>query len=308
MNLLIRILEPRNATKKETMALIQCPDCGKEFSDSSKQCPNCGYRLKRQNTLSDNKTKQGLIIGLIGVSLLILSFIFYRLSYEQWYFRFVYNDFQFQLASMFAVICIILIGWASVKLKERFHNALTYGIILCFIFMVSIIIMISNCGGVMSSNQAWAEDEAKWEQNQTQLEAKKASNPNDIQYYYGTWEYKQPNNQDGVKSIKFIINDDETVQAIVNMNGKEITVYGSYYFWSRNNPPQLRMSFNDTEEKINGILYIDHLRIFKDYNDYFGIKYGYITNGSDGHLYLYENGSQANAKNPNKRVEITKIN
>ena len=131
--------------------------------------------------------------------------------------------------------------------------------------------------------------------------------PNSIDYYIGTWEYTQPNNQDGVKSIKFIVNDDKTVQAIVNKNGKDITVYGSYLYW-KHSPNQIDMRFNDTDEKINGILYIDHLRIFKGYNDYFGIKWGNITNGSDGHLYLYEDGDQADAKNPNKRVELTKIN
>jgi len=27
------------------MALINCPECGKEISDSAKQCPNCGFPL-----------------------------------------------------------------------------------------------------------------------------------------------------------------------------------------------------------------------------------------------------------------------
>lgn len=25
------------------MALIECPECGKEYSDTAKSCPNCGY-------------------------------------------------------------------------------------------------------------------------------------------------------------------------------------------------------------------------------------------------------------------------
>lgn len=37
------------------MALIKCPECGKDFSDSANACPNCGYRL-------DPKTRQISII------------------------------------------------------------------------------------------------------------------------------------------------------------------------------------------------------------------------------------------------------
>ena len=28
------------------MALVKCPECGREVSDSAKTCPNCGYKLK----------------------------------------------------------------------------------------------------------------------------------------------------------------------------------------------------------------------------------------------------------------------
>ena len=28
------------------MALIKCPECGKEISSKDKICPNCGYKLK----------------------------------------------------------------------------------------------------------------------------------------------------------------------------------------------------------------------------------------------------------------------
>ncbi len=29
------------------MALIKCPECGKEVSDAASNCPNCGYPLRR---------------------------------------------------------------------------------------------------------------------------------------------------------------------------------------------------------------------------------------------------------------------
>lgn len=41
------------------MALIKCPECGKEVSDQADSCPNCGFPIKKQlhkdieNILSD---------------------------------------------------------------------------------------------------------------------------------------------------------------------------------------------------------------------------------------------------------------
>ncbi|MDY5355633.1 MAG: zinc ribbon domain-containing protein, partial [Eubacteriales bacterium] len=29
------------------MALIKCPECGKEVSSSAPTCPHCGYQLKK---------------------------------------------------------------------------------------------------------------------------------------------------------------------------------------------------------------------------------------------------------------------
>ena len=30
------------------MALVICPECNKEISDSVKKCPHCGYKLKKE--------------------------------------------------------------------------------------------------------------------------------------------------------------------------------------------------------------------------------------------------------------------
>ena len=34
------------------MALIKCPECGKEISDKTKKCPECGYPIKKLNKKS----------------------------------------------------------------------------------------------------------------------------------------------------------------------------------------------------------------------------------------------------------------
>lgn len=49
------------------MALINCPECGKEISDSVKKCPHCGKKIK------DNPFKQFVFKHKILFSLFIVS-------------------------------------------------------------------------------------------------------------------------------------------------------------------------------------------------------------------------------------------
>ena len=39
------------------MALIKCPECGKEISDSAKECVHCGYKLEKEETEELEKEK-----------------------------------------------------------------------------------------------------------------------------------------------------------------------------------------------------------------------------------------------------------
>ena len=61
------------------MALINCPECNREISDTVKKCPNCGYKINQHNT-GDNKrtiSKRTIIIGivLLVVSIAIVGWI-----------------------------------------------------------------------------------------------------------------------------------------------------------------------------------------------------------------------------------------
>lgn len=76
------------------MALIKCPECGKEISDAAESCPNCGYPIKGQQQIGDSdglgkgqetkklKTVLFIVVGIIlvvivcGGSLLFLFNIF----------------------------------------------------------------------------------------------------------------------------------------------------------------------------------------------------------------------------------------
>lgn len=55
------------------MSLFNCPECGKEISDTTKSCPNCGYKLKK----SKFNTKILISIPII-ILVFILSFYFIR--------------------------------------------------------------------------------------------------------------------------------------------------------------------------------------------------------------------------------------
>lgn len=66
------------------MALINCPECKKEVSDSAKTCPHCGYKLIEDEVQKTNiqskkpKKKSGcLTLVIIGAALLIIFYIFY---------------------------------------------------------------------------------------------------------------------------------------------------------------------------------------------------------------------------------------
>jgi hypothetical protein len=66
------------------MALINCPECGKDVSDSAKSCPHCGYELKpqkdpevqklAQERIRKWKKKRKPIFLIIAVVLFIIAF------------------------------------------------------------------------------------------------------------------------------------------------------------------------------------------------------------------------------------------
>lgn len=66
------------------MALIKCPECQKEVSDTAETCPHCGYRLKpakRQTTYYYSSRASDIVerdhfirnvVGIIGGAILII--------------------------------------------------------------------------------------------------------------------------------------------------------------------------------------------------------------------------------------------
>lgn len=66
------------------MALIKCPECGKEFSNSIKRCPHCGYRNKKKlNRKTIFKIGICCLVALLLVSSSIAVFMALNLSDEE---------------------------------------------------------------------------------------------------------------------------------------------------------------------------------------------------------------------------------
>lgn len=61
------------------MALIRCPECGKEISDSAQVCPNCGCKteLGNQNDIMKTSVLADLGFTVLGIICAILAFAAY---------------------------------------------------------------------------------------------------------------------------------------------------------------------------------------------------------------------------------------
>lgn len=57
------------------MALIHCPECNHEVSDTAKKCPNCGYKIIKQiNPIVLKRIKTiSLIVLIAGILLFVIG-------------------------------------------------------------------------------------------------------------------------------------------------------------------------------------------------------------------------------------------
>ncbi len=59
------------------MAMIKCPECGREISDTVVKCPHCGYGLKKEVTaVSDISNKKKRYIGIVMCVFACMLFVF----------------------------------------------------------------------------------------------------------------------------------------------------------------------------------------------------------------------------------------
>lgn len=104
------------------MALINCPECGKEISDKAKTCPNCGVEIAKEikvrarvdtngneQTIYECKTHWIAMVApvIIGLLFLVMGIIGLTGTKNQ------------QVAFSFLVIGIICIGYPSLRIKTN---------------------------------------------------------------------------------------------------------------------------------------------------------------------------------------------
>lgn len=146
------------------MALIKCPDCGKEISDTARNCINCGYALKVENNMTQPQTvvfmpqkgksaKKSLNTGVtIILTVMIISSLVYILMYgigshigldndldeldNYWfYITFLGKIFRFAIASI--VMSILL--FAVPKLRKIWFEIL-YTLVSIIAYPISLVL------------------------------------------------------------------------------------------------------------------------------------------------------------------------
>ena len=53
------------------MALVECPECKKQVSDTAKTCPSCGYKLDAEKVKKRNKTIKRSIMFILFASIVV---------------------------------------------------------------------------------------------------------------------------------------------------------------------------------------------------------------------------------------------
>lgn len=68
------------------MSLINCPECGKEISDTCKKCIHCGYRLKKKSEKPPIGKNKPFLITAVVLTLIIITgaglFTYFKMTYS----------------------------------------------------------------------------------------------------------------------------------------------------------------------------------------------------------------------------------
>lgn len=67
------------------MALIKCPECGKDVSDTAKMCPHCGYKIKIRKSilLLLDDTMNFVISEILNIVLIIVGIFMFNKGKEE---------------------------------------------------------------------------------------------------------------------------------------------------------------------------------------------------------------------------------
>lgn len=103
------------------MALMNCPECGKEISDQAESCPYCGYPLRlfagRKEFRGRGFGVAGLVLGIIGVTYCYTDLV--SLLARPAYFKMQGNDYVFGILFALIGILSLVFGIIARKLGHR---------------------------------------------------------------------------------------------------------------------------------------------------------------------------------------------
>ena len=254
------------------MALINCPECGHQMSDTVKKCPNCGY--KQPNIFQYKGFKNlyiGLLLSVISLGLLILAMPTmsgFSMSSEIYLTE---DDFWYGILEVVGSCILFFFGC---KFFKRYTSQ-TNKIVLIFI----VIAILGTAINMLCHGVKLKDDYFSYNENIENIE----NNPSDnsINSTIGEYEFVDSDNDTWV----LILNGDETANLHIK-NGREY--YGTWEKWI-DEIVWIRLPFDDAPR----------LNIKGDGRKKTSL---FINDG-----FIYFDGTASKSKNPRMRLPITKV-
>ena len=134
------------------MALITCPECGHEVSDTAETCPNCGYKLKESTDLNfdqptkarlDKTIKEAYYSRLISLAIVFvggLIGLFFGISRYQNVFQIITPIFVMVLSAVMFVYVYRKYNPRTHTKQEMFNTSVKHGRIALIIVGVVLIL------------------------------------------------------------------------------------------------------------------------------------------------------------------------
>lgn len=274
------------------MALINCPECGHQMSDTANKCPNCGYKVKNSSITKGfvsriNNPILGWLIVIIGLFLVGISMP----TMSNFAIRYIdpyYEEFYYGCILFLVGIFAMYYGFKILRKSFRYSMPVFY----C-VATISVLTLIGYmyAMGFDHWKPSFKSSQVEQPNNETSI----AEEP--VLDFIGTYVYNQPDNSGRAEKLTITLNDDETAVAKAIVKGEEKTYYGS---WFKFNNGSIELKFRDAYFTWNGRT-TSLLDAWIDWGEAIIVDGSVIRDG-----YLYSNLDMAEAKNPEHRVKLEK--
>ena len=116
------------------MALINCPECGNQMSDTAKKCPHCGYKTKKIN----KKIILGIILAIIGIIAFVFTEFFLAEAYWESGDVYISDRYRFTLSIILFICMVGILVWSATIFAKQ--KAIIKNIIVIFISLSTLFI------------------------------------------------------------------------------------------------------------------------------------------------------------------------